>query len=446
MIDDAQRRNQPTQRSVRQRLASLRLRFADRALEAAFREDRAVHNIGNVRFGFVVGTGLWIGWGILLRRYMLSTHDLDLDARFRFGLFIPTLIVGFALSYTRVFRRYWEWISFVTVVATLVVWFFYSTKILTLPAEYGYVGVILITAFTYTLLRLRFIQVVMTSLVGIALYVPYAFTARYIVDVSEVLATLYLVSFAMLGSLAAYWFERFARELFLRQRELDQERTRSDMLLLNILPQAVVEQLKSSSGERIAQAFDDVSVIFVDAVGSTEQAAASSPEAFADSLDALFRWFDQICERHGLEKIKTVGDAYMAVAGAPVPMENHAEAVIGMAVEILEGPETVRWPSGDPIRVRTGIASGPVVAGVIGVKKFAYDVWGDTANLASRLQEASEADQVLVSQWTTTDLLDRYEFGPVQMLDVRGRGATPVRALLGRHASRNETSVELESS
>ena len=171
---------------------------------------------------------------------------------------------------------------------------------------------------------------------------------------SSVLATLYLVSFGVLGSLAAYWMERFTRQLFLRQRDLDQERTRSDGLLLNILPQAVVEQLKNSSGERIAEAFDDVSVIFVDAVGSTQQAARSSPEAFAGALDELFRWFDQLADRHGLEKIKTIGDAYMAVAGAPVPMADHADAAVGMALEIVAGPGSVRWPSGDPIVVRGG--------------------------------------------------------------------------------------------
>ena len=105
-----------------------------------------------------------------------------------------------------------------------MIWVYYASKIRTLPAEYGYVGVILITAFTYTLLRLRFVLVVLTTLVGIAAYLPYAFTARYIINVSEVLATLYLVSFAVLGWLAAYWMERFTRQLFLRQRELDQER------------------------------------------------------------------------------------------------------------------------------------------------------------------------------------------------------------------------------
>jgi adenylate cyclase len=434
MNDGISRSDERVDSSVRQRLARLRLRFPDPVVEKAFRDDRFQHNIGNVRFAFLAGIGLWIGWGLLLRPYMLSIADRDLDAQYRFGLFIPLLILGYAFTYTHLFRRFWEWTSFGIAVATLVVWILYSSQILTLPPEYGYVGVILITAFTYTLLRLRFILVVLTTLFGVAVYLPYAFTARYIVDVSQVLATLYLVSFGMLGCLAAYWLERFSRDLFLRQRELDQERNRSDVLLLNILPKAVVDELKDSSGQRIAEAFDDVSVLFSDAVGSTEQAARCSPEEFATSLDALFRWFDEIADRHGLEKIKTIGDAYMAVAGAPVPMANHAEASVAMALEILDG-SPLRWPSGDPITVRTGVASGPVVAGVIGERKFAYDVWGDTVNMASRLQEASDPGQVLVSQWTTTDLADRFGFGPVQMVDIRGKGATPVRALMGSEPS-----------
>ena len=448
MIDRTPTPDRPADRSVRQRLAALRLRFRDPALEAAFREDRFHLNIGNVRFAYIGGIALWIGWGVILRPYMLSILDRQRDAQFRFGLFIPMLLLGFAFSYTKLFARVWEWVSFAIAVGTLVAWVFYSSEILTLPAEYGYVGVILITAFTYTLLRLRFILVVLTALVGIAVYLPYAFTAKYIVQVSSVLATLYLVSFATLGALAAYWMERFSRDLFLRQRELDQERNRSDVLLLNILPQAVVEQLKHSDGERIAQAFDDVSVIFIDAVGSTEQAARCSPDEFAEALDALFRWFDDVADRHGLEKIKTIGDAYMAVAGAPVPMARHAEAAVGMALDILTGPPNVRWPSGDPIEVRTGVASGPVVAGVIGERKFAYDVWGDTVNVANRLQEASEPGQVLVSQWTTSDLADRYAFGPVRMVDVRGKGATPVRALLGPSSGSEPgpSASELESS
>ena len=249
------------------------------------------------------------------------------------------------------------------------------------------------------------------------------------------LAMLYLVSFGLMGGIAAYRMERFTRDLFLRERQLDQERARSDGLLLNMLPGVIVEQLKTSAGGRIAQNFDQVSVFFADAVGSTEQAARSSPEAFADALDELFSHFDEIAVRHGLEKIKTIGDAYMAVAGAPTPMADHADAAVGMAVDILTDAGNIRWPSGDPIVVRGGIATGPAVAGVIGVQRFAYDLWGDTVNLASRLETNAGPGRFLVSESTARELADRYDFGPPEILEVKGKGPTTVRVLLGRHAN-----------
>jgi class 3 adenylate cyclase len=414
-------------------LERLRLRFRDPALESAFRDDRFRHNVPNIRFAFLAGIALWISWGVLLRPHILALSDQRLDALMRFGVFIPMLIVGLGLTFTPFFRRMWQGLSVVIAGTTILLWVYYVSHILTLPAEYGYVGVILITAFTYTLLRLRFLLVMLITVIGIAAYLPYVFTARYIVDVSRLLATLYLVSFGILGGLAAYRMERFTRQLFLRQRQLDQERERSDGLLLNILPKAIVEQLKTSSGGRIAQAFDEVSVVIADAVGSTEQAARSSPEEFAGALDELFRRFDEIADRHGLEKIKTIGDAYMAVAGAPVPVADQAGAAVAMALEILAEMGQVRWPSGDPVLVRVGVATGPAVAGIIGYRKFAYDLWGDTVNLASRLQERAEPGQVLVSESTARQLADRYEFGPTQMVDLKGKGPTPARVLLGRH-------------
>ncbi len=412
-------------------LDRLRLRFRDPALESAFRADRFRHNAGNIRFAFLAGIALWVGWGLLLRPHILAVSDRRLDMIMRLGVFIPMLIVGLGLTFTPFFRRIWQGLSVAIATVTLLAWVYYVSHVLTLPPEFGYVGVILITSFTYTLLRLRFILVVMITVIGIAAYLPYAFTARYVVDVTRVLATLYLVSFGTLGALAAYRLERFSRQVFLRERQIDHERLRSDGLLLNILPQAIVDQLKASPGGRIAQAFDEVSVIIADAVGSTEQGARSSPEEFAGALDELFRRFDQIADRHGLEKIKTIGDAYMAVAGAPVPMADHAGSAVAMALDILVESGKVRWPSGDPIVVRVGVASGPAVAGVIGHRKFAYDLWGDTVNLASRLEECGEPGHVLVSESTARQLVDRYEFGSPQMVDLKGKGPTPVHILVG---------------
>jgi class 3 adenylate cyclase len=417
------------------RLDRLRLRFRDPALESAYRADRYRHDLGNIRFGFLAGIAIWVAWGLLLRPYMLALSDQRLDVIMRFGVFIPLLLVGLALTFTRSFGRVWEWVAVAIAAATLLLWVFYVSRISTLPAEYGYIGVILITAFTYALLRLRFVLVALITVIGIGAYLPYALTAKYIVDVSLVLAMLYLVSFGVLGGISSYRTERFTRDLFLRERQVEQERTRSDGLLLNMLPVVIVERLKTSSGGRIAQSFDRVSVFFADAVGSTEQAARSSPEAFADALDELFRHFDAIADRHGLEKIKTIGDAYMAVAGAPTPMADHADAAVGMAADILGAAGNIRWPSGDPIVVRGGIATGPAVAGVIGYRRFAYDLWGDTVNLASRLETNAEPGRFLISESTIGELKDRYDFGPSEILEVKGKGATTVRVLLSPDSS-----------
>jgi class 3 adenylate cyclase len=412
----------------------LRLRFSDPALESDYRADRFRHNLANIRFAFIAGTALWVLWGFLLRPHMLALSDLRLDTVMRYGVFIPMLVVGLALTFTRPFERISEWVSVAIAAATLVLWVFYVSRVSSLPLEYGYVGIILITAFTYTLLRLRFVWVVLITAVGIAAYLTYALSARYIYDVSRVLAGLYLFSFGFLGMIAAYRMERFTRDLFLRERQLDRERARSDGLLLNMLPGAIVEQLKASAGGRIAQRFDQVSVIFADAVGSTEQAARSTPEAFADALDQLFRRFDAMAVRHGLEKIKTIGDAYVAVAGAPTPVADHAHASVAMALDVVAEAGKVRWPSGDPIVVHVGVATGPVVAGVIGDRRFAYDLWGDTVNLASRLEEYAGPGRILVSESTVRALPDRFDFGPPETLDLKGKGPTTVHALLGRNS------------
>jgi class 3 adenylate cyclase len=414
-------------------LDRLTLRYLNPELESAFHADFFRHNLGNLRVALLAGAVLWVVFGLALDGHILAVADRRTDRVMRYGVFIPILLIGLALSFTRVFNRVWEWVAVTLTVATILGWVYYVSQVLTLPPDYGFVGLILITAFTFTLLRLRFVLVAFITLVGLAAYLPYLLSTAYISDVRKVMSILYLVSFGGVGGMAAYRLERFNRLLFLRERQLDSEYRRSDSLLLNILPQAIVARLKAQQdGGRIADALDEVSVVFADAVGSTEQAAKSSPKEFADTLDQLFRGFDAIADRHGLEKIKTVGDAYMAAAGAPVPMSNHAEAAADMALEMVGKAQVVHWPSGDPVLVRVGVASGPAVAGVIGQRKFAYDLWGDTVNLASRLQENGEPGRVLVAGGMADLLADRYEFGPPLALDLKGKGPTPARFLIDR--------------
>jgi class 3 adenylate cyclase len=416
-------------------LDPITLRFRDRELESAYRADYFRHNLGNLRFAFLGGTVLWVLWGLVLFPYLAALADERLDLVMRYGVFIPVLLVGFGLSFTRSFERIWEWVAVIVPIVTILAWVYYISQVLTMPAEYGYVGLILITAFTYTLLRLRFVLVVMITVVGIAAYLPYAVSAVHIFGVTTVLAALFVMTFGTLGGVVAYRTERSARLLYVREHQLDRERERSDALLLNILPQAIIDKLKvQRDGHHLAEALDEVSVLFADAVNSTEQAAKVTPEEFAETLDQLFRRFDEVADRYGLEKIKTIGDAYMAVAGAPVPMANHARAAADMALDVLQEAGRVRWPLGDPIVVRVGVATGPAVAGVIGQRKFAYDLWGDTVNLASRLEANGQPGRILVSEAVAERLADRYDFGPPRVLDLKGKGPTPVRFLIGRRS------------
>jgi adenylate cyclase len=424
------------------RLDRFTLRFRDRQLESAFRADYFRHNLGNLRFAFLGGAVLWVVWGLLLYGDILVLADRKFDLVMRYGVFIPLLIAGFVLTFGRFFERIWEWVTAAVATLTLLVWVLYISQVLTLPVEYGYVGVILITAFTYTLLRLRFVLVLVITLVGIAAYLSYAFSAFYIPAVKKELATLFLVTFGALGGLAAYRMELFTRRLFIRERQLDRERGRSDSLLLNILPQAIVDRLKvSRDGERIADAFDEVSVFIADAVGSTQQAARSSPEEFADTLDQLFRRFDEIANRYGLETIKTVGDAYMAVAGAPEPMADPSAAVAEMALDAIAEAGQVRWPSGDPVVVRVGLATGPAVAGVIGQRRFAYDLWGDTVNVARRLEENGEPGRIMVLDSMAERLADRYEFGSPKVVDLKGKGPTLAHFLVARSTGASQAAT-----
>lgn len=174
---------------------------------------------------------------------------------------------------------------------------------------------------------------------------------------------------------------------------LEMEKEKSERLLLNILPQPIADRLKQ--GERhIADRFAEVTVLFADIVDFSTLANETDPEDLVTLLNELFSRFDRLAERHSLEKIKTIGDSYLVVGGLPLPRADHAEAVAEMALEMLASVRDLNSDSGINIRVRIGLNTGPVVAGVIGRKKFTYDLWGTAVNLASRMQSNGLPDRI----------------------------------------------------
>jgi class 3 adenylate cyclase len=225
---------------------------------------------------------------------------------------------------------------------------------------------------------------------------------------------------------------RRGRALDREHRLLLAEQQRSERLLLNVLPASIATRLKAGEVV-IADAFPDVTVLFADIVDFTRRSRQISPAQVVATLNKLFSAFDQLTRRHGLEKIKTVGDAYMVAGGLPDPRPDHAEAVADLALAIRE--EVVRHadPSGQPLQVRIGIDTGPVAAGVIGTSKFSYDLWGDTVNTASRMESHGLPGCIQVTARTYQRLGDGYRLqrrGPIQ---VRGMGEMVTYLLLGRN-------------
>lgn len=207
---------------------------------------------------------------------------------------------------------------------------------------------------------------------------------------------------------------------------------RSEQLLLNILPIEIANRLRSGETE-IADRIDEVTVMFIDLVGSTPMAEMLPAAAVVDVLNDVFGKLDVLTDEHQLEKIKTIGDAYMVVGGLPKPRPDHVAAVADMALDVLRTFEAYSVPGFGPLEIRIGVETGPVVAGVIGKRKFGYDLWGRTVNTASRMQTTGEPGEIHVTEAVRETLGDAYRFDGPRVMELKGIGTdVPTYVLRGR--------------
>lgn len=219
-------------------------------------------------------------------------------------------------------------------------------------------------------------------------------------------------------------YQRVWQEINDRRRAeiaLKEEQAKSEKLLLNILPPMIADQLKAQSGA-IASRFEAATILFADIVDFTGLSAEISPSQLVSLLNDIFSAFDGIADRLGLEKIKTIGDAYMAVGGLPMPRSDHAAAIVAMAVEMQQVIKSFRRNDDSPFHLRIGINTGPVVAGVIGTSKFSYDLWGDAVNIASRMESQGVIDRIQVSASTYELLKEEHHFEDRGCIAIKGRG------------------------
>jgi class 3 adenylate cyclase len=238
-------------------------------------------------------------------------------------------------------------------------------------------------------------------------------------DVTVTLLVALYVAFAF-GSAAALSSEKYGRRAFIAEQSLQAETNRADNLLVKTFPFEVAKDLKLNHTSQ-AKRFDDVTVMFCDIVNFTDASAQMSPEELVSFLNQTFSAFDRMTADHGCEKIKTIGDSYMAVCGAPIPANNHAERIIRLALALHEAAANITL--GDkPLLLRIGVNSGPVVAGVIGETRFAYDLWGDTVNTASRMESLSPVGAIRITESTKNEIGDAFTLQELPESPVKGKG------------------------
>lgn len=409
-------------------LARASARFKDPELEEEFvREHLRGTLTPFVRWALGLGALTFTTYGL---------HDwvvLQAPARawaIRFGAVIPALVVCWALTFTRAFnRRMHQWILLAYgVAATLGVLWIASISAEEPSILYAGFAALFVTIGPL-IARLDVARQALYTVLSALLLV--GFEWRFARSPRTInLAQLWtLVAMGSLGTVLAWLNEKQARVAFLARKtiraqaeELERERARSETLLRNVLPDTVARRLKDGES-LIADGYDEATVLFADIVGFTPLSAKLTPHALVERLNEVFTAFDAKCAALELEKIKTIGDAYMVVGGVPERRADHAVAVVKMALAMREVLAEQRERHGDSLDVRIGVHSGPVVAGVIGTRKFAFDVWGDTVNTASRMESHARPGHVQISDHTRALVEGHFELEDRGSIDVKGKGS-----------------------
>lgn len=227
---------------------------------------------------------------------------------------------------------------------------------------------------------------------------------------------------------------------------MEAEYERSEALLANMLPASVAERLKEPGRNVIADRYDEASVLFADMVGFTERASTTAPCDLVKFLDRLYSAFDELVDRHGLEKIKVSGDSYMVVSGVPRPRPDHVQALADFALDMVAAAAELKDPHGLSVPLRIGFATGPVVAGVVGSRRFFYDVWGDAVNVAARMESTDSVGQIQVPEDVYERLKDEFVLQERGRIEVKGKGLMRTWYLLGRRpAPRDESDLAIET-
>ena len=404
------------------------LRFSGAAQEAAYREARRPAEIRYTR-------------AVLVLVFAITLIAIPLDLRLFPSTMRPLIFLGhgveiavigalFGISFVPYFRNRHMLLMVMLAVffaAIYAVW----NVLLVAPDIYVAGGVLVIVAI-YVLLPFDFPHGVAAGIGCSLLYLAIIALTHPMRGLPFLTLSFFMAIGNAIGGVSLYHIERLRRLDFANLREIDAQRGRYRDLLVRILPQSIADRLQRGE-THLADRFDDATVLFADLVGFTSTSAHHAPEHVVAFLNRVFASFDALIEKYGVEKIKTIGDAYMVASGVPVARPDHASAVANLALDMLVAAQSIQ-PLDGQVQLRIGISSGPVVAGVIGHKRFGYDLWGDTVNVASRMEAFGVPGRIQVSEETFRRLADRYDFAARGEIEIKGLGPTPTWYLLGRKA------------
>jgi adenylate cyclase len=400
------------------------LRFADPALERHYHDARLRYRFVAGRMSALAGALAWLTFIVL--GLLVEPGPPDLVRYTTIVAFLGMLGV-FGLHFWLKPGRWVEIAGVATLLVNLCILLFLTA--VTDPADapnFQPVTVFTMTAvMSFALVGVTFWEGARIAVMAVAFY----YLAVTILLPQPLVPVLYqsawMLTTTAFAGLGFYFLDRTQRIAWLRQLDLiaAQEQIRS--LLHNMLPPVIAER-KLAGESPIADTYAQASLLFADVVGFTPLSSRFSSKEVVTMLNDLYERFDVIVARYGLEKIKTIGDCYMVAGGLPRPDPDHLKRLTSAAIEMHAEAAKVRTPDGQPLTLRIGMHAGPVTAGVIGQAKFAFDVWGDTVNTASRMEAVGTANRITVSDEVRQALGDAYAFSGPEMIEVKGKGLTRV--------------------
>ncbi|MDP6589581.1 MAG: adenylate/guanylate cyclase domain-containing protein [Alphaproteobacteria bacterium] len=292
-------------------------------------------------------------------------------------------------------------------------------------------GIALVFFGTYAVAPVRYTQAVILAWPASAIYLGLVTGLGLLSMQQFTILAGELAAVNSIGMFTLYRLERLRRREFRNLNQIAAERSRYHDLLVRILPASIAERMRGGE-QHIADHFEEASVLFTDIAGFTRLSAKLKPAEVVTFLERVFAAVDRLVEKHGLEKIKTVGDAYLIAAGLPQPRPDHAEAIADFALDLQREAPQIGVPGGGNLEIRIGFHCGPLIAGVIGESRFLYDMWGDTVNVASRMESLGEAGKIQVSDEARQKLRHSHVLEPRGIVSVKGRGDMQTWWLTGR--------------